>query len=257
MQDNPTTEQLYSIYILIDPTTDEVRYVGITKRMPHQRYAGHIQDAKRGILRYVSRWVLSLLQHGNKPIMEVIEQTVDKNREKFWVKFYRESGSRLTNLTDGGDGTPGHVVSSEVKDRIRAAAIKRWADPEFKAARRAECKGHDVSAETRKKIGDANRGRKVPGKKMPPFSAEHRRKLSIAGKGKKMNRKIHGIHSHPERFPRGQDRKTAKLKDENVRFIREEYAAGRMSQAALGRMFSLHPGTIHLIVRRKKWKHIE
>ena len=65
-----------------------------------------------------------------------------RDAEKFWIRFYvEEVGSRLTNATSGGDGTPGRVWSEEKRKQISDAL-----------------KGKKHSEERRKKVSEAKKG---------------------------------------------------------------------------------------------------
>ena len=57
-------------------------------------------------------------------------------------------------------------------------------------------------------------------------------------------------HAHGERCAR------AKLTEDEVRAIRRRYAAGGISQTALGNEYGLHNATINAIVNRATWKHV-
>jgi len=95
------------IYVLKDPTTNEVRYVGKANH-PKKRYSKHIRDVERhDPTSHKHFWIRKLLRNNQKPLLEVIE-TIDmsewKERECYWIGKYRSEGIRLTNSTDGGDG---------------------------------------------------------------------------------------------------------------------------------------------------------
>lgn len=75
-----------------------------------------------------------------------------------------------------------------------------------------------------------------------------------------------GSRRHPERYahcrpprpqPPGEDHAMAKLTTAQVVAIRERYAAGGVSQRALGAEYGVGQQEISLIVRRKHWGHIE
>ncbi len=57
-------------------------------------------------------------------------------------------------------------------------------------------------------------------------------------------------------MPRGERRPTAKLTDENVRFIRNRYAAGDITQQALADEFNVALSQINGIVNHKSWRHV-
>jgi hypothetical protein len=106
------------IYILKDPTTNEVRYVGKANH-PKKRYSKHVSDCQRfEPTTHKEFWIRKLLRNNQKPLLEVIE-TVDmsewKERECHWISKYKSGGVRLTNSTDGGDGANIHSCKSVVK----------------------------------------------------------------------------------------------------------------------------------------------
>lgn len=75
---------------------------------------------------------------------------------------------KLCNLTDGGQGTSGRIISNETRLKMSKSS---------KGNKRSV--GRVLSEETKKKIGDAHRG-----KKRKPFTLETRLKMSTATKGK-------------------------------------------------------------------------
>jgi len=90
------------IYILRDTLTNDIRYVGKTIN-PKVRLSSHIKKSKNCNY-HSARWIQSLLKNGNKPIMEIIEETNENNweeRERYWISYYREKYD-LTNILDGG-----------------------------------------------------------------------------------------------------------------------------------------------------------
>tara|TARA_R110002111_G_scaffold83877_2_gene131624 strand:- start:107 stop:610 length:504 start_codon:yes stop_codon:yes gene_type:complete len=82
--------------------------------------------------RYVSDWIKSLLNENLKPVIEIIEETNElywANREKYWIRYYRNLNCKLCNLTDGGESNNGYVYSEELKE-IRRQARLGWVIPE-------------------------------------------------------------------------------------------------------------------------------
>lgn len=128
------------IYALIDPTTQEIRYVGktidITKRM--QR---HKRDALRGntAIKRVA-WLRGLSSKGHDPDVEILCEATDKNwqqQEQHFIEKLKAEGHRLTNMTPGGEyGSCGGVESwnygrrcrEETKQKIALKAKQRWAE---------------------------------------------------------------------------------------------------------------------------------
>ena len=98
-------KQVY-IYVLKD-TENNIRYVGKTINVK-RRLHSHIAEAKLNkSKRYVLNWVRQLLSDNKKPVLEVIEICNESNwkeREIYWINYYKELIPNLCNLCDGGTG---------------------------------------------------------------------------------------------------------------------------------------------------------
>lgn len=95
------------IYILKDPISNEVRYVGKSNN-PQNRLKKHLSESNL-IESWTpkNKWLLSLRKDNLSPIMEIIDSTYLDNineLEVYWIKHYRDLGIDLTNGTNGGDG---------------------------------------------------------------------------------------------------------------------------------------------------------
>ena len=99
--------------------------------------------------------------------------------ESFLISFYgrKDLGTGcLRNLTDGGEGGSGHVMSESARRKIGLAQKRRIRTPR--------------SEETKRKIGDALKDRPLSlktrelmskakmGRNRPPFSSQHRRRIA-------------------------------------------------------------------------------
>lgn len=89
---------MYLIYALIDPRTNDVRYVGCTDNI-HRRFAQHLlsshkNDEKTG-------WLEDLKEADVLPSLLVLEKGIEAenklDRETFWINFYQQKGN-LTNM---------------------------------------------------------------------------------------------------------------------------------------------------------------
>jgi hypothetical protein len=110
------------IYVLSDPTTDTIRYVGKTMKRPQQRLSEHLSEARAGRRRHVYNWIRSLTA---PPRIEVIEDGLAPEQaadaERFWISQFSAWGFKLTNATEGGEGVVGHRHSLETKQKMAAA----------------------------------------------------------------------------------------------------------------------------------------
>lgn len=103
------------IYSLTDPITNEVMYVGKTKyrlsaRMSSHYYCSRHNSTPRDF------WIAELIKKGLKPIatiIEDVEESVWREKEKYWISYYRKINSNLTNLAAGGEGPCGVIRQEE------------------------------------------------------------------------------------------------------------------------------------------------
>ena len=157
-----------------------VRYVGITHQEPKKRLRGHLSRARKGARYHLFNWIRKLQSEEVVPLMRVVETGFGEGwgkAEAHWIEWYRSQGCALTNATDGGEGCPGHVVSSEARARIRAARL-----------------GKPLTAEHKAKVSAGNKGKKMSPKSIA-LSLEKRRgfkhtpeakaKIAAARTGKK------------------------------------------------------------------------
>jgi hypothetical protein len=160
----------HCIYTLRHPLTNEIRYVGKTNS-PKRRIIQHLYTARHKSRKsHCCCWIGSLLKNNQKPIMQILNwfnsEEDCNNAEKLIIENFRNIGINLTNLTDGGEGQCGRVMSEETKKKIKDTISKNG----------SSLKGKPRPIEVVLKISAANRGRKL--------SLEHRKKLSEAKKGR-------------------------------------------------------------------------
>ncbi len=148
-----------TVYVLRDPNSLEIRYIGVTNKRLGVRLSQHMWAARNGAQSHVARWINTL---NIRPLIEALEEGCRRKREVFWIKHYRLLGARLTNLTDGGEGTVGLQLTEEHRKKIGDGNRDKV-----------------VSLEVRQRIGASLRGRKKK------FSAKHRRNIGLAQLGKK------------------------------------------------------------------------
>ena len=86
----------HSIYVLIDPRTNRVRYVGMSKQ-PFRRFGEHL------VQEYDPKgcWIEELIQQEMLPKIEIIDRVATRElalkKEWEWVYHYVEKGEKLFN----------------------------------------------------------------------------------------------------------------------------------------------------------------
>jgi len=115
----------YIIYALVDPRDNQIRYIGRSSSgLGRPQYHMSKRTLQKSTLK-VHNWIKGLLNKDLRPVVSVLEEwdTTDyvvlDTAEIKWIKYYRELGCRLTNMTDGGSGPNGRILS----DKHRTAII--------------------------------------------------------------------------------------------------------------------------------------
>lgn len=192
------------IYRLIDPKTNLVRYVGQTTKKLEKRLSSHINKAKNtpNKTTHKNTWIKSLISENLKPIIELIEVVSDdewKEKEKYYIKKYKELGFDLLNLSEGGDSgcMPGgkRIWNSEIdyinwKNKLSESAKKRIISDDDRLRMAENCRmthlGKKRSEVTKQKLSLTKMGDKNPmfGKK---HTDERKKEISEFHKGRKMS----------------------------------------------------------------------
>lgn len=115
------------IYTLLDPSTNEIRYVGKTDYIKQRLYA-HIIECKSDRKSHKINWIKSLLDRGLRPTISVLDEVpIDEWEywEKYWIDQLKQWGCNLTNLSPGGKGGIYKVrESTKIKMRLSKVGIK-------------------------------------------------------------------------------------------------------------------------------------
>lgn len=163
------------IYVLIDPNTKEVRYVGKSNN-PKRRYYKHCSRSKKNT--HKVNWINGLLNENKKPELQIIDEVPVEDWvfwESYWISQFRTWGFCLTNHTDGGDGATfsnsgsfkkgqkawnfGQKLSDEAKEHLRQCNLGKKASKETR----------DKMSKTRKGVKPGNIDNLIEGGKKSRF----------------------------------------------------------------------------------------
>ena len=105
--------KVVEFYILKHPITGAVFYVGQTICGLSKRLSNHISHPYARVKEFVN----PLKEQGLKPIIERVDSCLTtedwEEKERFYIKKYRDLGFDLANICDGGAGSPGIKRSKE------------------------------------------------------------------------------------------------------------------------------------------------
>lgn len=109
------------IYVLIDPLTSKIRYIGRTTNSLSLRLNGHLSKAKLK-QNHKDCWILHLLKKGEIPKIKLFKEingwTESHQYEKSLIKKAIEFGFDLVNLDDRGEGGINKLLSKDARVKI-------------------------------------------------------------------------------------------------------------------------------------------
>ena len=187
------------IYKITNTINNKV-YIGKTTKTLQERFDKHKDNASKKINR---RLYDSMNHHGyDNFIIEKLDESNDpqelNEREKYWIQEYdsfylNNKGYNMTLGGDGGDTSSGRKQSKEwIKNRVKSFRKTGIAKGKWPRS------GAVLSEETKKKMSDVQKGRKMTAEQKKKYTAARvnwpddatRKKMSLAKLGKESHKKI-------------------------------------------------------------------
>lgn len=168
-----------TIYALIDPRDNQLRYVGRTVLPLVRRLKHHIHQANKNERRYCQCWIRAVLKDGHKPEivdLETVPGSQWEEAEQFWIAYWKYIGADLTNLSIGGGGSLGYVIPQHVREKMSKSHTGLIHSPEHCAAVGAALKGKIPPPHVYEALRKAISGK--------PLTDETKKKLSAALKNR-------------------------------------------------------------------------
>jgi hypothetical protein len=149
---------VYALVASSDEST--IRYIGRAKN-PQGRLRNHLRFAEQGRKEHVYNWINKVKDSGDTVKLIIVEDDLtweeSAEREIHYIAYYRSLGFDLTNMTSGGDGRPGYIISKETREKIGRFHKGKILSDETKQKIREAKIGKKVSEETKAKISSSTR----------------------------------------------------------------------------------------------------
>lgn len=122
----------FYIYGLIDPITNELRYVGKTYNLCI-RYNAYLSNLKRNS--HKNNWIKKLISNGMKPEIYSFEEFELEDKayeaEEFYISYFRGIGCNLINESSGGRGGASGIIRSLEFRKQKSNAIRGNKNPMY------------------------------------------------------------------------------------------------------------------------------
>lgn len=133
----------YQIYQLVDPRTNAIRYVGLSKDT-QKRYKQHIDPHK------ATGWIKELLEQGIEPLLEIVEDNISalasaQEREKYWICHYTEHGHSLENWVHNADAHSERDERRDLHQRLFADFSQNLPPEKAELLTRMTMAGYDMT----------------------------------------------------------------------------------------------------------------
>lgn len=169
----------YTVYKLTSPSNKV--YIGITCQAIKKRWANG-KGYKRcpAIYKAINKYGWENIK--KEILLENTTESEAKSLETMLIKLHKSDNKKYGyNLTEGGDGTTGRILSEEAKKRISEKNKGKIISEEQKERLRQINLGKRQSEETKRKRSESMKGKKHPHKRV--LSEEERKRLSDNFKG--------------------------------------------------------------------------
>lgn len=154
------------------------RHIRLDKNEPFYIGIGSDEQYERSRERYNRNGLWKIIAKKSEIEIEILLDGLRyeeaKNKEIEFIALYGRKNNNtgiLTNLTDGGEGALGAIVTKETRQKLSIAHKGNKSRT-----------GQKLSDETKLKMSMSRTG-----KKMPPFTEEHLKKLSLSKIGEKQS----------------------------------------------------------------------
>ena len=115
-------------------------------------------------------------------LTEIGALALERRMIRWWGRKDLGTGL-LYNMTDGGEGTSGIIVTKLTREKQSKAKLGKIYTEKQRTNMSNSAKGKIIAEQTKQKMSEAKRGKSCPWVKGSPRSAETKAKISAAFKG--------------------------------------------------------------------------
>ena len=165
------------IYALADHVTNEIRYIGKTIRTADVRLWQHTSAMRKSLpgSHHLYDWMRSLQERPRVIIIDDVSDEDANAAERRWIASMLAQGTRLTNLTAGGDGFSD--PTGEVARRISRTLTGRVQPRSVVAKRKASWRRYFETPEAKENLSRGRRGKKLSDETKAKMSASQSARL--------------------------------------------------------------------------------
>lgn len=105
------------------------------------RLRNHIKNALNGATFHCPVWIRTVLKTGHRPVLKILEKCKMeewKERECYWINYYKNMGCDLTNNKGGGDGAD--FMNDHSRQKMSLAKIGNTCHKGFKNSQASKTK---------------------------------------------------------------------------------------------------------------------
>lgn len=217
----------FYVYKITNKINNKI-YIGKSKN-PNKRFQIHISIAKRQYKKFNQFQAIhgAISKYGSENfILDIIEECASEKdaflKEELWINKLSSRDRKLGyNLTKGGSGAVGRIMTQKQKDKLSKDRMAEG-NPMF---------GKTISDDTRKKLSDFQSSRE-----RQPLSQEHLQSIKLARAQQDMSFKI-----------------PKEVKEEIINL----YQSGNYTKKQLAEKFNMKYNSVVKIIRKHKERAIE
>ena len=116
------------IYALCCPLSGEIRYIGKSNN-PKGRFTKHKSKNSKDNNLDKKEWIKNLLSNNLLPVLKILEEvSIEewKNKEKFYIKEYKNNGCNLLNICGGANGSEfGNITSFNGRNAVKIVCLDK------------------------------------------------------------------------------------------------------------------------------------